>query len=306
MVRIARDPAMTSFAIAVLLTLSANVLFPLQDALSKQMITTVPVWAVLFVRSAAVLVVTLALGRARLVQHVLVTPWKGFLTIRAAVMLCGWVAFYLSIRTLGLGQAVTLYLLSPILVALAAKPFLRERTPWPQWAAILLGFVGVALASGISEFRFSKAIALVLVSACFWAVSLLMLRNASKEEGALTQVAFCNAIFVAATLIPVLANGFSATPASIAWMVGIGLVGGAGQFCLYDAARRLPAPVLAALECTSILSAFALGYLMFGETPTPRIWFGAALILTSGLIVVLIESGHVKSGQGAGHVPVAR
>jgi hypothetical protein len=47
MVRIARDPAMTSFAIAVLLTLSANVLFPLQDALTKQMITTFPVWAVL-------------------------------------------------------------------------------------------------------------------------------------------------------------------------------------------------------------------------------------------------------------------
>jgi drug/metabolite transporter (DMT)-like permease len=90
---------------------------------------------------------------------------------------------------------------------------------------------------------------------------------AKRLEGgrALTQVAFCNAIFVAATLIPVLAEGFSATPASIAWMVGIGLVGGAGQFCLYDAARRLPAPVLAALEYTSILSAFALGYLMFGE-----------------------------------------
>jgi hypothetical protein len=61
-----RDPAMTAFAIAVLLTLSANVLFPLQDALTKQMITTLPVWAVLFVRSAAVLVVTLAIGRARL------------------------------------------------------------------------------------------------------------------------------------------------------------------------------------------------------------------------------------------------
>jgi drug/metabolite transporter (DMT)-like permease len=306
MVRIARDPAMTSFAIAVLLTLSGNVLFPLQDALTKQMITTLPVWVVLFVRSAAVLVVTLAIGRARLVQQVLVTPWKGFLAVRAVVMLCGWMAFYLSIRTLGLGQAVTLYFLSPILVALAAKPFLRERTPWPQWAAILLGFVGVALASKISEFRFSTAIALALVSACFWAIALLMLRNASKEEGALTQVAFCNAIFVGAMLIPVLAEGFPATPASIAWMAGIGLVGGAGQLCLYDAARRIAAPVLAALEYTSVLSAFALGYLMFGETPTPRIWLGAALILTSGLIVVMVEHGQATSGHGVGVGPVAQ
>ena len=155
-VRIARDPAMTSFAIAVLLTLSANVLFPLRDALTKQMITTLPVRAVLFVRRAAVLVVTLAIGRARLVQHVLVTPCKGFLAIRAAVMLCGWMAFNLSVRSLGLGQAVTLYFLSPILVALAAKPSLRERTPLPQWAAILLGFVAVALASGISESDFRQ------------------------------------------------------------------------------------------------------------------------------------------------------
>ena len=89
MVRIARDRALTSFMLAILLTLGANVLFPLQDALTKQMITNLPVWAVLFVRSAAVLVVTLAIGRARLVQHVRVTPWKGFLAIRAAVMLCG-------------------------------------------------------------------------------------------------------------------------------------------------------------------------------------------------------------------------
>jgi hypothetical protein len=46
MVRIARDRALTSFMLAVALTLSANMLFPLQDALTKQMIITLPVWAV--------------------------------------------------------------------------------------------------------------------------------------------------------------------------------------------------------------------------------------------------------------------
>ena len=89
MARIARDQARTSFMFAVALILGANVLFPLQDALTRQMITTFPIRAVLFVRSSAVLAVTLAIGRARLVEHLVVTPWKGFLTIRAAVMLCG-------------------------------------------------------------------------------------------------------------------------------------------------------------------------------------------------------------------------
>lgn len=34
---------------------------------------------------------------------------------------------------------------------------------------------------------------------------------------------------------------------------------------------------------------------MFGETPTPRIWFGAALILTSGLVVVMVEQGRGRA-----------
>ncbi len=69
--------------------------------------------------------------------------------------------------------------------------------------------------------------------------------------------------------------------------------------------RRAPhrGAVLAALEYTSILSAFALGYLMFSETPTPRIWLASALILTSGLVVVMVEQGRARlwpPGQGAG------
>jgi hypothetical protein len=42
---------------------------------------------------------------------------------------------------------------------------------------------------------------------------------------------------------------------------------------------------------------------MFDDTPTPSIWLGAMLTLTSGLIV---EQGDARSGHGAGLGPVAR
>ena len=297
MVRGMRGKASESFLAAGALVICANVLFPLQDAFTKQAMVDFPLWAVLFVRSAAILAFTLAIGRTRLVHRLVETPWKLFLAIRAIIMLCAWAAFYLSVRSLGLGQATTLYFLSPILVALAAKPFLAERTSWAQWLAILWGFVGVVSASGISKFQFSPAIAFALISACLWSVALLMLRAASKEEGALTQVAFCNAVFVAVTFVPVLVQGFSADLREIAWIAMIGLVGGAGQFCLYVAARRIAAPVLSALEYTSIVSAFGLGYLMFGEIPTPRIWFGAALILVAGLIVIAVEQERARRAR---------
>jgi hypothetical protein len=47
---------------------------------------------------------------------------------------------------------------------------------------------------------------------------------------------------------------------------------------------------------------------VFIETPKLEIWLGAALILTSGLIVGMVEQGRVRlgpSGQGAKLGPVA-
>ena len=296
-----RDHAAAALFLAVGLTLIANVLLPLQDALTKQLIVDLPVWAVLFVRSTTVFAATLLIGRGQLVARMQRTQLKRFMTIRAFVMLAGWITFYLAARHLPLAQAITLYFLSPILVTIAAKPFLGERTPLLQWIGILAGFAGVALASRLVEFELSPAIGLALLSACLWAASLLMLRSVSREEGTLVQVAFCNGVFAVATLVPVLVQGFTASASTVMWMIAVGFVGGAGQFCLYEAARRVPAPVLSALEYTSILSAFALGYLMFGEVPTPQIWVGAALILMSGMIVVGVERDRIKSAA-----PLAR
>lgn len=278
-----------ALALAVGLVLAANILLPLQDALTKQVIATVPVWQVLFFRSATVFGATLAIGRGRVARRLLATPLKRFMALRALLMLCGWVTFYLAVRHLPLAQAITLYFVSPIIVSLVAGPLFGERSPPAQWIAVLIGFAGVALASGLVGFRMSGAVWLALLSACFWAAALLMLRSMSREEETLVQVAFANGFFVAATALPLVIFGAIAPPATIAAMLGIGIVGGAGQFCLYEAARRLPVPVLSTLEYTSILSAFALGHLMFAETPTLTIWLGAGLILVSGVLVVAVE-----------------
>jgi drug/metabolite transporter (DMT)-like permease len=275
--------------LAVGLMVLANILLPLQDALAKQLITDFPVLEVMFVRSLTVFALTLAIGRTWLVGRIVQTPLKRFMTIRALVMLAGWITAYTALRHIPLGQSITLYFVAPILVSLAAGPLLGERTPLLQWVAVIIGFVGVVLASGVVGFQISWAVGLALFSACLWAISLLMLRSMSSEESSIVQVAFANGLFVVFTALPLIVNGSSATFDDIAWMMLVGLVGGAGQFALYEAARRVPAPVLATLEYSSILSAFALGYLMFAEVPNLRLWLGAAFILVSGVITVRVE-----------------
>ena len=261
----------------------------------------------LFVRSATIFVATLFFGRARLVERMIRTPLKRFMALRALIMLGGWATFYMAVRSIPLAQAITLYFVAPILVSVAAGPLLGERSSLLQWLAVAVGFAGVALASGLAGFEISAAVGLALLSACFWATSILMLRSMWREESSLVQVAFANGLFVVATALPIALYGFRGTASDLPWMVAVGVVGGLGQFALYEAARKVPAPVLSTLEYSSILSAFVLGFLIFAEVPTLRIWIGAALILVSGVMVVAAEQERARTAAyGRTALPVGR
>ena len=283
--------------VAVALVMVANVFLPLQDALTKEFITDLPVAQVLLVRSFTVLVLALIIGRAFVVNRVIHSPRRRTMIIRSLVMFAAWTSFYLAMRSMPLAQAITLYFVSPILVAVASGPVLGE---WPtarHWLAIAVGFVGVILASGLVSFQLSPAVALALVSSALWAAALLMLRSMATEESSLVQVAVANGVFVLASAAQLPWLGWQASWTEVAGMVLIGVVGGSGQFALYEAARHLPAHVLAVLEYGALISGFVLGYLMFGDIPTARGTLGAMLVIASGVQVVLLENPLARGAQ---------
>nr|WP_198598384.1 DMT family transporter [Mangrovicella endophytica] len=267
---------------------AANLLLPLQDALSKQVLAVLPIPQLLLVRSLAGFVLALALGRQPLLERAMRTRLKGAMILRSLVMLAGWLTFCEAIRHLPLAQATTIYFASPILVTLAAGPILKERVTPSQWAAVAIGFTGVWLASDLASFEVSDAVLMAFLSTGCWAAALLMLRAVSQQEGSLIQVLFANGTFVVATAPLVLFQPIGADGRQIAFAAAVGLVGGVGQLALYAAARRLPASVLATLEYSAILTAFALGYVMFGERPSLAVSLGAALVLVSGIAAVAI------------------
>ncbi|MFK8250102.1 DMT family transporter [Ancylobacter terrae] len=281
------------FPLAVALVMVANLLLPLQDALTKMLVEGLPVAQVLLVRSFTVLVLVLAIGRAPMVSRIIHSRLRRTMLIRALVMFAAWTTFYIAMRSLPLAQAITLYFVSPILVAVASGPVLGE---WPgprHWLAIAVGFAGVVTASGLVTFEVSTAVAIGLLSSALWAAALLMLRSMASEESSLVQVAVANGVFVLAAAVQLPWLGWQASWPQTGAMVLIGVVGGSGQFALYEAARHLPAHVLAVLEYGGLISGFALGYLMFGDVPTALVTLGACLVIASGVQVVLIE--HARS-----------
>lgn len=75
------------------------------------------------------------------------------------------------------------------------------------------------------------------------------------------------------------------------WLVllGTGFWGCLGHFLQIQAYRRAPASLLAPFVYFQIVSAAALGWLIWGQFPDPVSWLGIAVVCASGITIGLIE-----------------
>jgi drug/metabolite transporter (DMT)-like permease len=284
---VAGVPAFERQTLGMMLALLAYSMLAMQDATVKWLVDTVPVWQVLFVRSAILALGCLAVGGRPLLRHAAVTPTRPLLVGRGVVTLVAWVCYFNAARFLPLGELVTLYFTAPVIVTLLAAPLLGEQVGWIRWVAVGLAFFGTVLAVNPVGLSLSPATLLVLIGALLWAYGVILTRQIARREPSLVQMFFNNCFFLLVTGIAC-AFTWHQPGASEMWLLMlVGLLGGIGQFSLFESAQHAPVSLTAPLEYTALLWAFLLGFLVWGDAPRPGVFLGAALILFAGLLLLL-------------------
>lgn len=273
----------------MLLGVLAYSLFAMHDATNKWLVAYLPVPEVLFFRSLMIVVGVLVTSRGRVVPSLLASTMKLSLAARGALTLAAWLLYYTAAASLSLAQLTTLYYSSPLLTTLLARPLLGERVTALRWTCVSIGFVGVLIASDPFGVRPSVATGLVLVAAAMWALAVILMRQIARRETSILQVFAQNLVFLVVT--GALSLWQFRMPHGIEWLllVEIGVFGGCGQYILFEAARQAPAAVMATVEYVSLIWAFALGFLVFGDIPRTAVFGGAALIMLAGVLLVLGE-----------------
>ena len=66
---------------------------------------------------------------------------------------------------------------------------------------------------------------------------------------------------------------------------------GLGIFSMTESLRFAPASLVAPYKYTAIVWALLLGYLFWGESPTPIVWLGTVLIIASGIAILYDQRG---------------
>ena len=222
----------------ILLTSLAYLLFSVQDASIKLLVTSYTVWQILFFRSVAVLAGSALVGGPQLVRggRPLAdrqgdVPAFGDHPRRLALLLHG-------DRPSAAGRDHHHLFRSAGHRHLALDPAARR-----EGAAGALGGGAHRLRRGLRRLRSGKsrllgAVALVLAAAFLWALSIVLLRKIALQERTMIQLVLNNAFFLAIAGVPLVWLWQTPSGGEFVLLGGVGALGGLAQACLFEGMKR--------------------------------------------------------------------
>lgn len=199
-------------------------------------------------------------------------------------------AFMVAITLTTVANVLVTMAVSPLITALAARLWLGHRLPLRTWGAIVAAGVGIAWMYG-SEVHGAGArhvlgVAVALAVPVAAAVNWTLIQSLRSPRRSAPAPDMLPAVLIGATLSALatlpLAWPFEAGGRDVAWLALLG-VGQLAVPCLLavSAARVLSAPEVSLLALLEVIFGVAWAWLGGGETPSPAVLGGGALVLVA-------------------------
>ncbi len=280
---------MTDNARGAVFGLGAFALFASHDALIKFLGGQYsPVQVLFFVTLFGFPLVSLMLMRDRTDGN-LFPRQPVWVAVRTAAAVLGALSAFYAFANLPLAQVYAILFASPLLITVLAIPLLGERVRLRRGLAVLVGLVGVliVLRPGTAELGFGHLAA--LTAAVLGALSAIVVRRIGAQERSVVLIIYplmANFVLMGLLLplvyvpMPVLHLGATLAAA------GLGFV---AMLLVILAYRSGEAMVIAPMQYSQIVWATLFGLLFFGETPDLATALGAAVVIASGVYIVLRE-----------------
>ena len=216
---------------------------------------------------------------------------------------------FLGLAALPIADAVAIYFVSHLVVAVMSIIFLGESVGPRRWAAIAVGFAGVLLIvkPGTTAFQFASL--LPAIAACFYGGLHILSRYIKETESAATMAFYILMMFILVSSAVGLAIGdgrFAGhggpalefllrawapiAPGDWPVLIMLGVTGVAGGFLIGQAYRLSEAAYAAPFEYLAMIMAIFWGVTVFGTWPDRLSWAGIVLILGSGLFLLWRET----------------
>lgn len=214
------------------------------------------------------------------------TAQPGIQVLRSALLLSATGVYFTALHYTDLPTAAAISFVSPFIITALSGVMLGERVGPRRWAAVGVGFLGALFILRPGSGTVHLASFLVLISAGCNALYQLLTRSLAARDSAETSNTYIAVVgFVLTSLV---VPFFWKTPDSILDLllfVSLGIFGGFGHYFIVKALEWGPAAVIAPLNYGQLIGTVIIGYFAFAEWPDLWTWFGALVIIASGLYI---------------------
>ena len=209
--------------------------------------------------------------------------------LRAALLVLTIGTLFAGLKYIPLADATAITFSAPLIIAALSGPILGERVGMHRWGAVLVGMSGVLIIIRPGGDVVQWAVLWPLAAAFGFATFQMTTRLLASTEQIFVTLFYTS---IGATLMSSVLVVFFWAPLDLrqaAFLFGIGVLGAGAHICYILSFKAAQASFLAPFNYTKMVWVVGLGYLMFGDFPAPQVLLGSAVIIASGLYVLMRE-----------------
>jgi drug/metabolite transporter (DMT)-like permease len=283
-------PGGDATGLAILLTLATVIIFGIQDATAKILVSSYSPFQITMMRYWAFAAFAIWLvSRQAPLRQALRSHAPGLQLGRGALLMADIWLYALALQSVPLGELQAISLVYPLMVTLFAIPLLGERVGLFRIVAVAVGFLGALIIVRPGGLPLTWGVLFAVASATCYALYVVLTRKVSARDSTATSMIYVG-------LVGVVLSGavgmFFWQP--IAWndvgmLIVVMATTCAGHGLMMLALSRAPASVLQPFNYFSLPWAIFLGAAVFNTWVDPLSLVGAAIIVGAGLVVMARE-----------------
>lgn len=287
------------FITAAAMKLSAAFLFAAMAVQVRYLGDRFPVGQVIFFRAIfafiPILIFYAVLGELARSWHT--QRFSGHV-MRGTLSIASSFCYFAALARLPIVDVTAISFVTPLIVVVLAAVFLKEIVHIYRWSAVIVGFLGVivmlipymdASKHAAMSSVLATGLALAIANAVCSAFSVIQVRRLTQTETTSSIVIYFS-MFIALGGLVTLPFGWTMPNwIELACLIGAGICGGVAHIISTSSHHYAPASFLVSFDYSSMIWAFLLGWLFFGEVPALLVAIGAVIVAAAGLFVVWRE-----------------
>ena len=205
--------------------------------------------------------------------------------LRAILGLPAMLLYFSALVLLPIEKLTAISFVVPLIVTILAVFFLGEKIYIYRTLALILGFCGMLVIIRPGFVDISIGVYMVLFSALLWSVNIIITKKISKDDSAITILAYQSIFMSLLSFFIVLFFWEMPSIKTFIYLILAAMCGTVLHLTLNHAFKLVDVSMTQPYSFLNLVFASIIGYFVFDEMPDLYTWIGALIIFTGVLII---------------------